>query len=119
MTNETKAYVKEKAKELMAAYSCCAEAKAAAQQWLDAVDTEKEAEATKAFIAELEEDITTIDDFIALTDSDMGKKIFGEETAKKMNAHGIEIKAKGAKYCDCPACAAAEAILDKKEDLIG
>ena len=30
-------------------------------------------------------------------------------------AHAREIKAAGAKYCDCPACAAVEAILEKKD----
>lgn len=32
--------------------------------------------------------------------------------------HARRIKAAGAKYCDCPACAEAEAILEKKEALI-
>ncbi|MEW3581246.1 molecular chaperone Hsp90, partial [[Clostridium] symbiosum] len=27
-------------------------------------------------------------------------------------------KAAGAKFCDCPACAAVEAILEKKEDIL-
>ena len=35
------------------------------------------------------------------------------------NYNGREIKAAGAKYCDCPACAAVEAILSKKEELLG
>ena len=40
-------YVVEKTKELIAAPSCSQEAKEAAQAWLDAVGTEKEAEETK------------------------------------------------------------------------
>lgn len=32
--------------------------------------------------------------------------------------HGREIKAKGAKYCDCPACAAAEAILRREDEML-
>ena len=36
----------------------------------------------------------------------------------KAECHAKEIKAGGAKYCDCPACAAAEAILAKKADML-
>jgi len=32
-------------------------------------------------------------------------------------AHAKEIKAKGAKYCDCPACTACAAILAKKAEM--
>ncbi len=109
MDQKVKELVTEKVKELMAAPSCCAEAKEVAQKWLDA---DGDAESTKNLIAELEEDITTIDDLIALLESDLGVQFFGEERAKAMLAHGKEIKAAGAKYCDCPACAAAEAILN-------
>ena len=58
-----------------------------------------------------------IDGLIAFAESDMGAKIFGAEMAKNVAAHGKEIKAAGAKYCDCPACAACEAILARKEEL--
>ena len=44
--------------------------------------------------------------------------MFGEEKAKDVAAHAKEIKAAGAKYCDCPACAAVEAILDKKDEIL-
>ena len=40
-------FVEEKTRELMAAPSCCAELKAAAQAWLDAAGTAKEQEETK------------------------------------------------------------------------
>ena len=43
---------------------------------------------------------------------------FGEK-APEVAAYGREIKAAGAKYCDCPACAAVEAILAKKEEMLG
>lgn len=46
-------YVVEKTKELIAAPSCSQEAKEAAQAWLDAVGTEKEAEETKKYIARI------------------------------------------------------------------
>ena len=40
------------------------------------------------------------------------------EVEVKLAEHGKEIKAAGAKYCDCPACAAVEAILSKKDELL-
>ena len=114
----TKDFFIEKAKELMAAPSCCAEAKEAAQNWLDAVGTEKEPEAASALVRELEEDVTPIDGLIAFAGSDFGAKVFGAEGAKKMLAHAQEIKANGAKYCDCAACAAGAAILENREEFL-
>lgn len=112
-------YVVEKTKELIAAPSCSQEAKEAAQAWLDAVGTEKEAEETKKYIAELEEDIVTVDGLIAFAQSEAGAKVFGgEEAAKGVAVHGQDLKKAGAKYCDCPACAAVEAILAKKDRIL-
>ena len=53
MSKETLEYVVTKAKELIAAPSCSAEAKEAAQAWIAAVGTDKQAEETKKFIAEI------------------------------------------------------------------
>lgn len=119
MTQNVKEFTIEKVKELMSVSSCCAEAKQAAQSWLDALGTDQEAAQTKALIAELEEDITTVDGLIAFAESEAGAKVFGAEMAKGLAAHGREIKAAGAKYCDCPACAASAAILEKKAELLG
>lgn len=118
MSKETLEYVVAKAKELIAAPSCSAEAKEAAQAWIAAVGTDKQAEETKKFIAEMEEDIMPIDGLIAFAESDAGAKVFGDK-AKGIAEHGKEIQAAGGKYCDCPACAAVEAILSKKEELLG
>ena len=106
-------------RKLLEAGSCCKEAKDAAQAWIDAVGTDKESEQAKKLVAELEEDIVTIDGLIAFAGSDMGAKVFGAEEAKKLLVHAESIKAAGAKYCDCPACAACEKILAHKDDLIG
>lgn len=111
-------FVVGKTHELIGDASCSAEAKAAAKAWLDAVGTENEAPETRKYVEELEADIMPIDGLIGFAESDAGAKVFGAETAKGIAAHGKEIKAAGAKYCDCPACAAAEAILGKKEDLL-
>ena len=118
MNQNVKDYVTEKVKDLMNAPSCCAEANAAALNWLDAVGTDQEAAKTRELIAEVEMDIMPIDGLIAFADSDAGAQVFGAETAKKVAAHAKEIKAAGGKYCDCPACAACAAILEKKDELL-
>ena len=118
MNAEVKDFVTEKVNVLLGAASCCAEAKEAAKNWLDAVGTDSEGEATKNLIAELEEDIMPIDGLIAFAGSEAGALVFGAETAKNVLAHAEELKASGAKYCDCAACAACEAILEKKDELL-
>lgn len=118
MKQETLNFVKEQTAALIAAPSCSAEAKAAAEKWLTAVGTAEEAEATKAYVAELEADIMPIDGLIAFAGSDAGVGVFGAELAKNILAHAEEIKAAGAEYCDCPACAVCKAILEKKAELL-
>ncbi|MCI8416304.1 MAG: molecular chaperone Hsp90 [Lachnospiraceae bacterium] len=119
MSQSGKAYVVEKVKEMMAAASCCKEAREAAQSWLAAIGTDREAELAKALVAELEEDLMSIDGLIAFADSEAGAQVFGAEKAKAVAAHGREIKEAGGKYCDCPACVAVAAILEKKEEILG
>lgn len=118
MKRDVKEYMIQKVKEMMEAPSCCADAREAGQRWLDALGTENEAEETKNFIAEMEEDIMPIDNLIAFASSDAGAQVFGAEAAKGVAVHAQEIKAAGAKYCDCPACAAIEAILARVEEII-
>ena len=108
----------EKTNALIHAEHCCKELQDAAGAWLKAVGTENEKEETKKYIAELEEDIVPIDDLIQLAESENGIKLFGEEAAKEIAAHGKEIKAAGAAYCDCAACSLAEQILKMKVDLL-
>ena len=117
MENQLMNYIVEKTHELIDASSCCAEAKQAGQAWLDALGTEKEAEMTKNYIAELEEDNIPIDGLIAFAESPAGAGVFGDK-AGAVAEHAKEIKAKGAKYCDCPACSAVEAILAKKDEML-
>ena len=111
-------FVIEKTHELMKAPTCCNELKAAAQAWLNALGTDHEAAETVRYFDELSEDIVALDDLIALAGSDAGVQYFGAELAHNIEAHGKEIKAEGAVYCDCPACAAAELILAKKDCLL-
>lgn len=118
MNQNVKDFVTEKVKALINAPSCCAELKTAAQNWLDAVGTDQEAAKTRELIAEVEADIMPIDGLIAFADSDAGAQVFGADTAKNVAAHAKEVKAAGGKYCDCPACAACAAILEKKDELL-
>lgn len=110
--------ISELTQDLLQAPSACKEVKEAAQNYLDAAGTEKEAEAATAYVNELEADIMPIDGLISFAGSDMGTQVFGADGAKKILAHAEEIKAAGAKYCDCPACAACEALLNKKSEIL-
>lgn len=98
-----------KTNDLLAAPSCNPKLKAAANAWLAAADKDAE---TPAYIDALKNGVATIDELLAFAGSDHAKKILGEEGAKGLLAHAKDIQAKGAKYCDCPACTAALAILD-------
>lgn len=117
MNQEVLNYVVEKTHELIDAPTCSSEAREAAQAWLDAIGTEKEAAETKRYFDELEEDLIPIDGLISFAESDSGAQVFGAE-APNVAAHAKEIKAAGAKYCDCPACEAVAAILEKKDLLL-
>lgn len=118
MNKEVLDYAVQKTHELMNAHSCSSETKKAAQDWLDAIGTEREAAETKKYVDELEADIMPIDNLIGFAESDGGAQVFGAEKAKEVAAHAREIKAAGAKYCDCPACVAVAEILEKKESLL-
>lgn len=110
--------IRELTEDLLAAPSACKEIKDAAQNYLNAVGTEKESELSKAYVDELEADIMPIDGLIAFAESDMGAKVFGEEGAKNILIHAKDRKAAGEKYCDCSACAACEALLNKKSEIL-
>ena len=118
MGKEVLSYVVEKTHELIDAPTCNSETKAAAKAWLDAVGTENEAAETKKYIDELEADIMPIDNLIGFAGSEQGAAYFGADTAAGIVAHAKEIKAAGAQYCDCPACAIVADILAKKEDIL-
>ena len=108
----------EKTRELMSTQTCSGETKAAAQRWLDAVETDAEKSETKRYLDELEADIMPIDTLIGFAQSEAGTGYFGAETAAGIAAHAREIKAAGALYCDCPACAKVAEILEKKDELL-
>jgi len=108
----------ERTKELLSV-RCYEGLRKAAEEWLEALGTEKEAEASKKYVAELEDAVTDIDSVISFFGSDAAKEKFGEENANKIRSHALEIKEKGAKWCDCPACTAGLKVLEYKADLLG
>ncbi len=108
----------ELAKKMIAAPSCCAGLKVAGQNWLDAVGTADEKAAAQKLIAEAQADVTPIDGLVAFAHSDNAVKYFGAEGQKKFAAHADELKASGAKYCDCGACAPALQIIENKDVLL-
>ena len=118
MKKDLEKFVVEKTHDLLKAPSACPEVKAAANAWLKAVGTKDEAAETKKYLKEVEEDILPIDGLIGFAGSEAGVGVFGAELAKNILAHAKEIKAAGAAYCDCPACTACKAILDKKAELL-
>lgn len=107
----TKSELTAKVNDLIAAYSCNPELKAAAENYLKAQD---KASADK-LIKALEENVCSIDETIALAESDMGKKFFGEEAAANLAKSCHEAKDKGEKFCICPACQAGSVIYANKE----
>lgn len=107
-----------KAKELMEENYCCEEAKQAVQAWIDALGSEAEHAKAEALIKELEEDIMSVDDLFAFATSQEGKAKFGEATCLEIVEHATQLREAGKQICDCPACTAAEALLQHKEDLL-
>ena len=107
----------DKTRQLIATPGCNAGLQAAAQDWLDTMEDGKaNAEATKAYIAALEDGVNLVDDTIAFFSSDAAKQMFGDkqpEMLANVQAH----KAAGGKYCPCAACTLALEILEEKEYL--
>ena len=107
----------DKTRALIAVPHTVPELKEAAQKWLDTMDDgEANAEATKAYIAALEDGLMTVDEIVAFTGSPAAKEVFGDRLPQ-FQAHAKELKDSGAKFCDCEACKLAKAILDQKDYL--
>lgn len=105
----------EMVKEILKAESACAEIKAAAQSYLDAVGTADEAEKAKALVAECEADVLKCKDVCDFMQTEEAKAHLGAETCEKIYAHEHELLENGIEYCDCPGCTAGKRILDNRE----
>ena len=79
-------------------------------------DGEANAEATKAYIAALNDGLCTIDEVTAFVNSPAAKDAFGEKLGE-MQAHAQQLKDSGAQFCDCDACKLIQEILAQKEYL--
>lgn len=105
--------MKELVKELMNTSSCCDEVKDVCKKYLEKVDTKDAKKALKTLVHVAKESVTSLDELIPFLESDMGKKIFGEEKCKEMLKHSLKEKEKGEKYCDCEACKLARKVIKK------
>ena len=110
----TKQELIETAKAMIAAPSCCQDLKTVAP-WIDAVGTAGEKAAADALLAELKEDVCTIDQVIPFFESPRAVQYFGEAKAKELAALAHKIKAEGGKWCFCEACAAGAKLLENAE----
>ena len=102
---------------MIAAPSCYAGLKEAAQEWLDTYnDGTKNQAASKALIAALEECVSGIDSCIDFLKSDMAKTIYGDGQPAAL-AKAEAAKAAGDTVCTCDACQLGAQILAKKDFL--
>lgn len=97
---------------------CCDELKEAAQAWLDSIGTDKEKEAGRKYVLELQDSIVTVDGMLEFLPTDEAKAKWGEETVNEVYEHAKELKVQGVVNCDCPACMAASAVLDVKDEIL-
>ena len=115
MEKELFDFVAKRAGILAAADTSKQDTKDAAAAWEDAVAADSDAAveaATTKLLDFLEGRPTTIDGVIAFAQGP-AKEIMGEETAAKMLEAQLARKEAGAKYCNCPSCAAASELLAK------
>lgn len=115
---EKKNQIIENVKAVIAAPSCCSELRSIAEEWLNAVDTDTEKEVSAKLIAELEEDVCSLDDVLIFFESEQGAQILGAEAAAANAEAARKAKEAGEKVCICPACQAGAAILVDKEYLV-
>ena len=107
-----------KVRAMAVAKTCRPELKRQAQKYFIALGKPGEKFAAENLIAEIEKDITTIDELTTFARSARAIQILGKENAKKLLAHVDKLNASGAEYCDCAACANAAVILKHKEILL-
>lgn len=84
------ARVLEKVQELLAAPSIYSGLKAVAEAYVKAVGTDGETAAAKKLLAELREDVQTIDEVLEFFCSDAGKSFFGAEKAAELEALAVK-----------------------------
>ena len=108
----TKEQMLEKTKIIVNAPSCYAELKTAGNDWINSIGKNDENEKYDKYIAMLKDCVSSIDDCLAFSETDMCKQIYGEEGAKQLHENSIKSKEAGVKYCLCDACKNGGEILD-------
>ena len=103
---ENRSIIIEKTKELLSGH-CYEGLRDAAQNWLNAIGTDKESEAAATYKAMLDDSISSIDDVISLFGSDVMAGKMPADMIKNIHDHAVEVKAHGGIWCDCPACSKA------------
>ena len=88
-----------------------------AQSWINAEGTPKQEKLTKQLVSVAEQNIALIDETIGFAGSERATQIFGAEGAANLLQHAKDIKAQGAKFCDCPGCVACKNIIDLKAEI--
>ena len=88
-----------------------------AQSWINAEGKPEQEELTKQLVSVAEQNIALIHETIGFAGSELAVQILGEEGAANLLQHAKDIKAKGAKFCDCPGCTAAKHIIDLKAEI--
>ena len=88
-----------------------------AQSWINAEGKPEQEELTKQLVSIAEQNIALIDETIGFAGSERATQSLGEEGAAKLLQHAKDIKAEGAKFCDCQACVAAKNIIDLKAEI--
>lgn len=104
-------------KEVMAAGTCCAELKAACQAYLDAIGTPNQNAAADALVAELNDDVTSIDGLLAFLGTEKAVGYLGAEAVAGMKTAAEKAKAEGVTVCICPACTLGAKVLANKDKL--
>ena len=113
----THTQVKELVQALLDAPSSNPTVKEFAQSWINAEGKPEQEELTKQLVSVAEQNIALIDETIRFAGSKLAVQILGEEGAANLLQHAKDIKAKGAKFCDCPGCIVAKKIIDLKAEI--
>lgn len=102
--------------ELMGYMSTCPDLKAACGTWLIMRGTPAQKFAADALVAELKDDILTIDQQIDHLKEELAKGQYVEAINNYLEVV-LEAKKAGVKHCICPACTLGTKILESKESL--
>ena len=106
----------EKVRDMATTPTCCPVLRRAAKGYLSSMSVEKTA--AKNFIDELEEDIQTVDELVTAAHSEQLIELLGAAHARLLADKADALKARGEKYCDCPACKIGREILVHKKVLL-